>query len=201
MRVPRVLMVMLMLALAHGAAAQEISYGAKAGVSFSTLSFDPSSELSYGLRTGLVAGGFVAFPIGSRLAIQPEGLFTQKGAKADALGVSATIKIDYVEVPVLAKYTVSGGPARSFHVFGGPSVGFKVHSSASATFGGSTIETDNDDGLEDLDYGVVMGAGMTFDRVTVEGRFTLGLANINAEDPDESKARTRAVGILAGVRF
>jgi Outer membrane protein beta-barrel domain len=200
MRGRGVLLAMMILA-AQGAAAQEVSYGAKAGVSFATLSFDPSSEVSYGLRTGVTAGGLVAFPIGSRLTIQPEGLFTQKGAKVDDLGVSATIEIDYIEVPVLAKYTVAGGPARSFHVFGGPSVAFKVHSSSSATLGGSTVEIDNGDRIEDIDYGVVMGAGMTFDRFTVEGRFTLGLANIDAEDPDESKARTRAVGILVGVRF
>jgi outer membrane protein with beta-barrel domain len=200
MRARMVLLVVLMTGAASGAAAQEMTYGVKGGVAFATLSFDPSSEISYDLRTGIVAGGFVAFPLGSRLAIQPEGLYTQKGAKADDFGVSVTIKIDYVEVPVLVTYRIAGGTERSFHLFGGPSVAFKTRSSSSASFGGSTIEADNDEDIETIDYGVVFGAGMDIGRFTIDGRFTLGLANINKED-DEAKAHTRAIAVLAGVRF
>ncbi|HET7217831.1 MAG TPA: porin family protein [Vicinamibacterales bacterium] len=195
-----VLLVVLMAGAANGAAAQELSYGVKGGVTFATLSFDPSSEISYDLRTGIVAGGFVAFPLGSRLAIQPEGLFAQKGAKAEDLGVSVTIKIDYVEVPVLVKYRIAGGSARSFHLFGGPSVAFKVKSSSSAEFEGSTVEVGNDADIETVDYGVLFGAGMDAGRFTIDGRFTFGLANINTES-DEPKAHTRAIAVLAGVRF
>lgn len=193
-------LVILMTGIASAAAAQEMSIGAKGGVAFSTLSFDPSSEISYDLRTGLVAGGFVTFPLGSRLAIQPEGLFVQKGAKVDDLGVTATIELDYVEVPVLVTYRIAGGTARSFHVFGGPSIAFNVSASSSASFGGSTIETSNEEDIETLDYGVVFGAGMNAGRFTVDGRFTLGLANVNRE-VDEPKARTRSLAVLAGVRF
>ena len=200
MRARVLLLVSLMMSAASAAAAQGTSFGVKGGVAFSTLSFDPSSEISYDLRSGLVVGGFVAFPLGSRLTIQPEGLFVQKGAKADDLGVSATIKLDYVELPVLVKYRIAGGPARSFHLLGGPSVAFKVSASSSATFGGTTIETDNDDDIERLDYGVVAGAGMDAGRFTIDGRFTFGVANVNKEQ-DEPESRTRSVAILAGVRF
>ena len=200
MRARMVLLVAVVMAVAPGAAAQDLSFGAKGGVAFSTLSFDPSSEISYDLRTGLVVGGFVAFPLGSRITIQPEGLFVQKGAKVKDFGVSATIELDYVEVPVLVKYRIAGGPARSFHVFGGPSLAFKVSASSSASFGGSTIDTSNDEEIESLDYGVVAGAGMDAGRFTIDGRFTFGFANVN-KDEDEPKARTRSLAILAGVRF
>lgn len=200
MRTRVVFLLVLLAGVASGAAAQDMAFGAKGGIAFSTLSFDPSSEISYDLRTGLIAGGFVSIPLGSRLTIQPEGLFVQKGAKADDLGVTATIKLDYVEVPVFVKYRLAGGSARSFHVMGGPSVAFKVSASASARFGGSTVETSNDDEIEALDYGVVAGAGMDAGRFTIDGRFTFGLANINKEE-DEPEARTRSIAILAGVRF
>jgi len=195
-----VLTVFLSVCGASAAVAQEVTYGATAGISLSTLSFDPSSEAEYGFRTGLVAGAFATWPLGSRLAIQPEGLFTQKGAKLDEAGIDATIKIDYLEVPVLVKYAITGGD-RAWHVFGGPSVAFKLRSSSSATFGGSTVETDNDESIEDVDYGVVMGVGLDVGRFTVNGRFTLGLGNINADDSDILKARTRTLAFLAGVRF
>jgi hypothetical protein len=200
MRASVVLLAALILGCAPGAAAQEVSFGAKGGVAFSTLSFDPDSELSYDLRAGIVAGGFVAFPIGSRLTIQPEGLFVQKGARIDYLGAAATIELDYLEIPVLVKYRIAGGPERSFHALAGPSIAFKVASSASASFGGSTIDRSTDEDVESLDYGVVAGAGIDAGRFTIDGRFTFGLANINKED-DEPKTHTRSIAVLAGVRF
>lgn len=187
--------------LPRAAGAQGLTYGAKAGVTLATVSQDPEGLSSWGYRVGLAAGGYVALPLGSRLAIQAEGLFAQKGAKADDDGLVTTLKLDYVEVPVLVKYALTHGGARSIHVFGGPSVAFKVRSRATASFGDTTIDTDEDENVENVDFGVAAGGGVDFGKWSIDGRYTFGLSNLTKNDPDEGKLRSRAISILAGVRF
>ena len=200
-RVLRCLPVLMLLMLPITAAAQGISYGVKGGINFATVSFDPSADINSGYRIGIAAGGFVALPLGSRLTIQPEGLFSQKGEKADLDGVTATLELDYIEVPVLVKYAITQGASRSFHVFGGPSMAFKIRSRATASFGGTTVETGEDEIIKDTDFGVVVGAGMDFGKWSVDGRYTMGFADINNDDADETKIRTRTISVLAGIRF
>ena len=190
----------MLLMVPSTVAAQGISYGVKGGINFASLSFDPSEDINTGTRIGIAAGGFVALPLGSRLTIQPEGLFSQKGEKADLDGVVAKLELDYIEVPVLLKYAITQGASRSFHVFGGPSMAFKVRSRATASFGGTTVET-GEENIKDTDFGVVFGAGMDFGKWSVDGRYTMGLADINNDESDDTKIRTRTISVLAGIRF
>lgn len=203
MRLRRVLIclpALMLLIVPSTVAAQGISYGVKGGINFASLSFDPSEDINTGTRIGIAAGGFVALPLGSRLTIQPEGLFSQKGEKADLDGVVAKLELDYIEVPVLLKYAITQGASRSFHVFGGPSMAFKVRSRATASFGGTTVET-GEENIKDTDFGVVFGAGMDFGKWSVDGRYTMGLADINNDESDDTKIRTRTISVLAGIRF
>ncbi len=204
MKPVRVLIIVLTMAafvLPRAAAAQGLAYGAKAGVTLATVSEDPEGLASWGYRVGLAVGGYVALPLGSRLAIQAEGLFNQKGARADDDGLVTTLKLDYIEVPVLVKYAVTHGGARSLHVFGGPSIAFKVRSRATASFGDTTIDTDEDENIEKIDFGVAAGAGIDFGKWSIDGRYTFGLSNLSKNDLDEGKLRSRAISVLAGVRF
>lgn len=199
-RVLTIVVAMAAVVIPRAAAAQGMSYGAKGGVTLATVSEDPEGLTSWGYRVGLAAGGYVALPLGSRLAIQAEGLFNQKGARVDDDGLVTTLKLDYIEVPVLVKYAVTHGGARSIHVFGGPSVAFKVRSRATASFGGTTVDTDEDENIEKVDVGVAAGAGVDFGKWSIDGRYTFGLSNLTKTE-DEVKTRSRAISILAGVRF
>ena len=194
----RVLSGVLVLILLPGspALAQGQGWGVKGGVNFATQSSDQPDEVSLGYRIGIVAGGFYTWPLGERFAFQPEVLYSQQGSAVEELGVKAKTKIDYLLVPVLARYRVS----RSVFVVGGPSMGFKLRAKASAEFGGSSSEVDIGDFVEDFDFGLAAGGGMEFGRYTVEGRYTFGLSNINAEG-DVEKIKNRVISVLGGVRF
>jgi hypothetical protein len=186
------------------AVAQDVAYGVKGGLNLATVSFDPELPLDYGLRLGIVAGAFVSLPLGSRLAVQPEALFSQKGAAVDDNGVDATLRLDYVEIPVLLKYSLSAARTpggTSVFVFGGPAVAFKIRAEASATFGEETIDDDIDEDIEDMDLGIAFGAGVAFGRVMIDGRYTLGLSNISTDEEEGGKARNRTLSVLAGFRF
>jgi Outer membrane protein beta-barrel domain len=199
----RVSTIVLLTAIAvpGTAMAQGLTFGAKAGVTFGTLSFDPDDGADVGYRVGLAAGGFVALPVGSRLTIQPEGLFNQKGSKTDDEGLETTIKLDYIEVPVLVKYALTHGGQRSIFVFGGPSAAFKVRSRATASFGDTTIDLDEDENIEDFEFGIVAGGGIDFGKWSIDGRYAFGLSDLNRDDSEGVTIRNRAISILAGVRF
>jgi hypothetical protein len=189
---------LVLLVVPSSVAAQGITYGVKGGINFATLDIDPDEDSEAGNRIGIVAGGFVALPLGARLTIQPEGLYSQKGQKADFEGVEAALELDYIEVPVLVKFRLTSG---GFHVFGGPSMAFKVRSRAVASFGGTTVETGEDDIIKDSDFGVVFGAGQDFGKWSIDGRYTMGLSNIGEADDDDQKVRNRVISVLAGIRF
>jgi hypothetical protein len=197
----RVALALIVCAVPGAATAQGLTFGAKAGVTMATLQHDPDEAADFGYRIGLAVGGFVALPLGSRLTIQPEGLFNQKGAKADDDGLVTTLQLDYLEVPVLVKYAVTHGGPRSIFVFGGPSAAFKVRSRATASFGDTTIDLDADEDIEDVDFGVVAGGGIDFGKWSIDGRYTFGFSNLNGDDTDDVKIKSRAISILAGIRF
>jgi hypothetical protein len=198
----RLIAAVFVVAFAAGpvtASAQERSYGVKGGVTFATISVDPSPEPSYGLHPGIAVGGFFTWPIGSRLALQPELLFNQKGTSVDEEFADATTRIDYLEAPILVRYALSSG-ARPFFLFGGASIAFKLRAESRSTVGGTTIETDETDQVEDLDYGLVVGVGKEFGRYVLDGRYTHGLKDL---DPffEEAKIKNRAITVLFGMRF
>jgi hypothetical protein len=196
------LIVLALLGTESTATAQGVSGGITGGVNFATLSFDPNQdEFDFGTRTGMVLGGFVTFPLGQHAAIQPEGLFSQKGASGEELGVKATIKLDYIEVPVLFVYSSAPPGGSGFQLFGGPSAAFKVNSKATATFEGESVDQEFDEEIKDFDFGVVFGAGVSFGKFSVNGRYNLGLTDINNDETEPVKVRTRTFSVLGAVRF
>jgi hypothetical protein len=60
-------------------------------------------------------------------------------------------------------------------------------------------EEDNDE-ITNVDVGVVVGAGMTFDRLVIEARYSFGLTDVRGAE-FEDKAQNRVFSVLAGVRF
>jgi outer membrane protein with beta-barrel domain len=204
MRLVSILMVLAFFGGESMAMAQEVRGGVKVGVTFATLSDDSSQDVDLDSRTGLVAGGFVTWKIREHFGIQLEGLYTQKGAAFDQMGVSGTTKLDYFEVPVLFVYSTAptGSAGTSFQFFGGPSAAFKVSAKGSGAFQGETVDVDiPDEDINGVDLGVVIGAGVAFGPFAVDGRYTVGLSNINADERDSTKVRNRAFAVLAGFRF
>ena len=180
-------------------ASAQVSGGVKIGANFSNLNFDSPDVPNFDRRTGLVAGVFVTIPASRHFDIQPEVLYSQKGAKISEAGDKATIELDYVDIPVLARYT-SGGPA-SVQVFGGPSFGLRTRARSKAEFGGTTQTQDIKNDVKSSDIGLVVGAGLESGRFTVDGRYQWGLTNINKDEFDTTKVKNRTFSVLAGVRF
>lgn len=182
--------------------AQGRSLGVKGGVNLATQR-NEGDEDAPGLksRIGIVAGVFATLPVSSWLTLQPEALFSSKGAKLDLDGVNATLAIDYFEVPVLARISRRGTGRVHYYAAGGPSVGVQLRARSRTKFGSATEELDLGDDVERLDFGVAVGGGVDVGSLVFDGRYTLGLKDIDKDRSDSVKTRNRALSLTAGFRF
>ena len=183
----------LTLAFTLNANAQGTAYGIKGGVSLASFSGDDTDELD--TRTGFMIGGFVTFPMGSAISIQPEVFYAQKGTKFDDLGSDVTFKLDYIDIPVLFKYTLAGENATPYFLFG-PYIGFNITSERSAN--GQSVDLDN---VASTDFGLVFGIGVNFQKFLLEVRYDMGLSNIIDDDTDPDSLNNTAFHLMLGYSF
>lgn len=192
----------LVLLCATSAAAQGVSVGARAGVSLATLRFEgDASGQTLDSRFGGVGGVFVTFPLVSWLELQPEVLYAMKGARLNEDGIASQVWLDYVDVPVLVRFSRRGAGAFRYYLVGGPSFGLRVRARTRTDFGGATEEIDISDDVERADLAVVAGGGVEFGALIVDARYSAGLSDIDKDKDDAVTVTTRAFSFTVGVRF
>ena len=193
----------LTLGVSSAAAQTGASFGVKAGVNFANLDFSGDDVgISFDQRMGLVAGAFVLAPMTETFGFQVEGLYSQKGAKAEEGDFEQRIELDWFEIPVLARYTIPSSSSTSFHLFAGPSFGFKVGAKSIFEFEGEgEDEEDLDEDVKGFDFGIVIGAGVEFGKFVIDGRYTHGLTDLNDSDDEIVEIKSRVFSIMAGFRF
>ena len=116
----KLLLLTALLVSGLAAQAQGINFGIKAGANFSKITGDIDSDS----RTNFHAGAVVELNIVPMFSVQAEGLFTSQGGKYDdAFGAAKDLNLDYIAVPLLAKFyvlpntlSITAGPQFSFLV-------------------------------------------------------------------------------------
>lgn len=201
------LLACVLLALVPPLAAQEVMVGARAGVTVGTISSD-DSDFDPGNRTGFLAGAFASFAISDMFAIQPEILFAQKGFSEEDAGDKLTAELDYFEIPVLFKVMIpiEDSPVHP-GVFVGGVVSFESSCSVSGESEGVSVSVDCDEfelEREKTDFGLVFGADLMVEMgenlfIIADGRYDLGLRDLEPDESSSNKSRTWAFS--AGVGF
>lgn len=203
--------------------AQEVRMGVKAGLNMASIGGDDTGDAKS--RTGFHIGGLVEIPISEKFSVQPELLYSAQGAKEEYSesfnepGFSGTIKatdklkLDYINIPIMAKYYVIDGLA----IEAGPQIGFLMSAKESAELDISgdwpseiidLIKDEFGEGEEDvkdfyntLDLGIGLGASYRLDMGVFFGvRYNLGLSNIN-KDSGDFKNQNNVFQISAGYTF
>jgi Outer membrane protein beta-barrel domain len=171
--------------------------GFKLGVNLATFGGSDAGDASS--RIGFAFGGFMTFELSPKFAIQPEVLYSMKGAKYKDPAGDVTLKFDYIEIPILATILVpsaSGGVTPRFYA--GPNIGFKISSKASSDGGSVDVE-----GVKSTDFGLTVGAGLGFGGekgFLLDARYTLGLSSIDDGSPAAS-VKNNCFSILGGMSF
>ena len=156
-----------------------IRFGAKAGVNFS----DITGEMvdSFNGRTAFHLGFMAEGLKCDKFALQAELLYSAQGSDYEEEGFgSGTVKVDYLNIPVMGKFYVAEG----FSLQAGPQIGFLL--SAKDDFEGE--EEDIKDFLKGTDFGVNLGIGYELESgLNFTARYNLGLSDNLDVDGFESE--------------
>jgi hypothetical protein len=154
--------------------AQGISFGAKAGANFASLNGDGADDLDG--RTSFHVGAVANIGITELFAVQPELIYSSQGASFD----DVDINLDYINIPIMADFTIADG----LSLQGGPQVGINV----SGKVKDDDDEADIDD-VETLDLGVGAGAQYRLPDLGLffQARYVIGFTDF-VEDADATNS-------------
>ncbi len=160
----------------------KLKFGFKGGVNFSNLYTDDVEDNN--VLTGFNVGLFARLPITQTFAIQPELLYTTKGAELEYnnafVNGTSTFKLNYLELPVLLVINVS----ENFSVHGGPYIAYLIDGKATNDSQGTLFDVENtldNDDYNKLDSGVAFGIGYDTDKVGFGVRYSYGLQKVGKQ--------------------
>lgn len=159
----------LLAGVAGGVNAQGLKLGLKGGFNGSTFAGTDSKGSEY--KAGFAAGGLINYAFSDMISVQPELLYSQKGASVDGVTYTSgtTVKTDgtakttlgYIDVPVLLKVN-AGDDGMGLFFEAGPQGSFVLHqrtfveNGSGSQEGASITSTDN---LNKVVLGYVAGLG------------------------------------------
>ena len=172
--------------------------------------FQGNSEYDLHYRTGIAVGIYYDYP-GSGFGFMPEILYSQKGATFSSSTVvtghlvtgDATMKYDYIELPLLGKYSFEAlGNFRPF-LLAGPYVGILINSKMSVLGTDQTlaqtalVESDISD-QQKFDFGITFGGGVSYNLgkigLNINFRYSIGMLNV-----DKASLKNSGFSIMLGM--
>ncbi len=174
-------------------------YGVRGGATFASIGGDDTDNLS--ARTGIFVGLSTECNLFDKFSLQPEVNFVQQGAEYEmSEGFDGRFKLDYINVPVMAKLYVSDG----FFLEAGPQIGFLL--SAKDEYDTPTSgEDDIKDDIKSTDFAANVGLGYQFDSgLLLNARYGFGISDINdfADSPGvDFSNQNNVLSVGVGFRF
>ena len=157
--------------------------GIKGGVNFSNFVIDDVSDKN--AKAGLNLGLFAKLPVSNGVSIQPELLYSSKGAKVSynnpLLGGEYRFNLNYLELPVLAVFNLG----KNFNIHAGGYAAYLTSANVKAEDNGSSNEelmSFDEKQFNRFDYGLVGGLGFDIKNVSIGARYNYGLNQIGEKD-------------------
>lgn len=147
-------------------------FGIKGGLNFATLYSDPTASSKVGVNIGI----FLDIKSSEKFHFQPEIIYSMQGTSITSEGQAAQINLNYINLPLMAKYFVN----KDFNIQFGPQFGTLVSSTVSV----GTVSVDASSVFKNIDYGVNFGLGYTIKpKVMIEARYNIGLSGLAKDLP------------------
>ena len=174
------------------AQSQQPTVGVEAGFNFSRIS-PPSTGQSVGMSPGFLAGVYTVIPFLKMLSIQAELVYVQKNTELTSTGRTSDLKLDYIEIPILAKLPLVKG----IYILEGAAFDFPVRARLRPSSG---AEQDIKSQVTSPDVGMVIGGGFPIQKFGIEGRYEGGFRKISTVSGADVQ-RTRSFSGLVRVHF
>jgi hypothetical protein len=174
MRIITSVVALLILTPLAARSAHDVMLGVKAGVNVANFTGDDVFHNSS--SEGAVGGVFARYRLSGSWSLQPEALFTMRGAEFSVEDIQSEQQINYVEIPVLARFGWGHGASFRPSLFAGPSVAFLVKNKI---VDGAEIDLKGQTGTRDVDAGAILGAELDYTlgagEVMLDARYEMGL--------------------------
>lgn len=148
-------------------------------------------------RIGLAAGAEFEYGLTDNIGLSAGVLYSMQGAKATEDGADCTLKLDYLNVPILANFYV----AKGFAVKLGVQPGFKLSSKAKVKVSGTSVEVDANDidgvNIKSIDLSIPVGVSYQYQNIVFDARYNWGVTKI-VEDSDSKHS---VFQITVGYKF
>lgn len=201
----------------------QVSLGAKAGIYRSDIAVQgidnnllPNTQGITDISLGIVS----EIMIGQNFGVQPELTYEKSGFKINEgldldlfnipipLGVKAKVKVDYLSLPILAKYKIGTGPVKGY-VTAGPNFRYALQGDVQ-TF--ATVIVDipiwsqdinfSGENVQRMDIGGVIGAGVSFEtgpgQLFLDARYNHGFTQVDNFSFADLQLRNTGMGINIG---
>ena len=160
----------------------------KIGMNIADLTKADDSEV----RIGLAAGAEFEYQATDMVSVSFGALYSMQGCKGDVYGADGTVKLDYINVPILANVYV----AKGFAVKLGLQPGFKVNSEV--TLKKSSVSGSADlDGVKSVDLSIPVGVSYEYNNFVLDGRYNFGVTKWS----DDSDSKHSVFQITLGYKF
>jgi hypothetical protein len=182
-------------------------FGIKGGLNLTNLYVsDVSSEH---MKAGFNAGVFAKLPVTKGFSIQPELLYSLKGAKENynnfAQGSGEyRFNLGYLELPVLAVVNL----APNFNLHLGGYAGYLVNANIKNVNNQGTVQSATELNTGDFkrwDFGLAGGLGFDIENFTLGARYNYGLSHIGKDDnltgALTKNSKNAGISIYAGFGF
>lgn len=165
--------------------AQGLDFGIKAGANFSNFSGDIDTD---GI-TNFHAGAVVELNLVPTFSVQAEGLFSSQGGKYDTVLAGARdIQLDYISVPVMAKFYIL---PEKLSLMAGPQFSFLVNEAEEA-FEAKTFDFAAAGGVE---LKIIAG-------LFAQARYTIGITDaFDGQDGFNTDAKNAVFQLSVGYFF
>jgi hypothetical protein len=187
------------IALSTAAAQKSTTVGPVVGLNISTFGGADADDAES--RTAFLVGGFAAFQLSPRFLLEPSLLYTQKGADVDIEDARGTLKLTYIQVPLLGRYRLSSGKTVPNLIFG-PAVAFKTGCNASGSAGAIEINVDCDEAdvpIASTDFSFIGGVGLEVSSFMFSLRYDYGLTAVPSEG--DAKVYNRTISLVGQYGF
>lgn len=183
--------IFLALVMINSAASAEgISFGAKAGLFTANITTVPAGWNDTSFKNGFAGGVYLNYAFNDNVSLQPEVLYLMKGSNGVIANPYITVdfigKYDYIEIPLLAIYTIPLKSGFNPCFFVGPSLGINltadidIEGENHITHEALTGSIDYSEVTNKMEFGLVIGGGFGYavgrGQITFDARFDLGLS-------------------------
>ena len=218
--ITQILMMTLVLFLVQSASAQ-VKLGLIGGANFSNfrvgvdqpiavpLPDNTSAQGSFNSRTAFAIGGVAEYSLSPMVSLSVQPMYSKQGSKfkfdglvVNPLSTESTIKLTYIDIPVMLKVEFGGSGAKPY-VTSGFTLGFLTSAKSESE--------DVKDELKGTNISWNIGGGVSLPvggrTFFIEGRYMLGLSDIYDDSPQAvplsavSELKTKGFQVLAGVTF